>query len=41
MFVKFIKKKNRTENVKILLLQNNCINNGVTNDQNNRNKKSM
>ena len=26
--------------MKILLLQNNCINNGVTNDQNNRNKKA-
>ena len=31
IFVKFVsKKKNRTENVK-MLLQNNCINNGLIN----------
>ena len=31
MFVMFILKVKKTENVKMLLLQNDCINNGVTN----------
>ena len=31
MFVMFILKVKKTENVKMLLFQNDCINNGVTN----------